>query len=88
MTQGQKPITLYELGNRREDMNDIYELQEFLDTPAGAGFVMTRKCGIDLYDSLIDRRLKSLRRKNKPFRLYRNGDDGSRELLLGSNETY
>ena len=30
-------------------MNDVYELEEFMETPGGKGFVMTRKCPADQY---------------------------------------
>ena len=65
-------------------MSDIYELEEFLETRHGSGFVMTRKCPEDQYESLIDRKVKQLKRAGKSFRVYVNTEFGDRELANGS----
>ena len=65
-------------------MSDIYELEEFLETRNGSGFVMTRKCPEDQYESLIDRKVKQLKRAGKSFRVYVRTELGDRELVNGS----
>jgi hypothetical protein len=51
--------------------NDRYELQEFIDAGATAGFVTTRICGNDQYEHLIERRIDMLERRGTMYRLYR-----------------
>ena len=51
--------------------NDRYELQEFIDAGATAGFVTTRICGNDQYETLIERRIDMLERRGTMYRLYR-----------------
>lgn len=51
--------------------NDRYELQEFIDAGATAGFVTTRICGTEQYEHLIERRIDMLERKGTMYRLYR-----------------
>ena len=65
-------------------MSDIYELEEFLETRNGSGCVMTRKCPEDQYETLIDRKVKQLKRAGKSFRVYVNTEFGDRELVNGS----
>ena len=65
-------------------MSDIYELEEFLETRNGSGFVMTRKCPGDQYDSLIDRKVKQLQKAGKYFRVYVTTELGERELVNAS----
>ena len=52
-------------------INDRYELQEFIDAGATAGFVTTRICGNDQYEHLIERRIDMLERRGTMYRLYR-----------------
>ena len=65
-------------------MNDMYELEEFMETPGRSGFVMTRKCPAEQYEMLIERKVKQLQRINKPFRVYVNTEEGIRELVKAS----
>lgn len=65
-------------------MSDIYELEEFLETRDGSGFVMTRKCPEDQYESLIDRKVKQLQKAGKYFRVYVTTELGERELVNAS----
>ena len=65
-------------------MSDIYELEEFLETRNGSGFVMTRKCPEDQYESLIDRKVKQLQKAGKYFRVYVTTELGERELVNAS----
>ena len=50
---------------------DRYELQEFIDAGATAGFVTTRICGNDQYETLIERRIDMLEKRGRVYRLYR-----------------
>ena len=45
---------------------------------------MTRKCPEDQYESLIDRKVKQLKRAGKSFRVYVNTEFGDRELVNAS----
>ena len=65
-------------------MNDMYELEEFMETPGGNAFVMTRKCPAEQYEMLIERKVKHLQRIKKPFRVYMNTEEGIRELVNAS----
>jgi|TARA_R100000805_G_C3511245_1_gene37321 hypothetical protein len=84
MTLDPKQTILLDSGNRRETMNDVYELEEFMETPGGKGFVMTRKCPADQYENLIEKKVKQLSRSNKSFRVYVNTPEGDRELVNAS----
>ena len=50
---------------------DRYELQEFIDSGASTGFVTTRICGNDQYETLIERRIDMLEKRGRVYRLYR-----------------
>ena len=58
---------------------DRYELQEFLDSGSCSGscsgYVTTRICGSEQFETLIKRRIDTLERRGTLYRLYRlNGD--------------
>ena len=54
---------------------DRYELQEFLDSGScsgsSSGYVTTRICGSEHFETLIERRIEMLERLGTAYRLYR-----------------
>jgi hypothetical protein len=64
------------------DNRDRYELEEFLQSNNGSGYVVTRSCGEDNYESIIARRAKILAREKKPHGIYHIGADGQRSRVV------
>ena len=63
---------------------DPYELEEFLQANNGSGYVVTRSCGEDSYESIIAKRAKILARQKKPHCIYHIGEDGQRSRVAFS----
>ena len=62
-------------------MNDMYELEEYRHDGNVGAFVKTRKCGEDLFEEVIEPRIRKLEDNGAYFHLYRKCGD-LREVIL------
>jgi len=62
-------------------MKDVYELEEYHHDGKRGGFIKTRQCAEELFDKLIEPRIRKLEGNGAYFHLYRNCGD-LREVIL------
>jgi len=77
--QDQNQTTYSNFGEKK--MKDVYELEEYHHDGNVGGFVKTRRCGEDLFEELIEPRIRKLEDDGTYFHLYRVCGD-LREVIL------
>ena len=61
-------------------MSDRYELEEYVRSNTGAGYVVTHSCTEDKFE-MIERRAKKLESENTPYSIYYINESGSRSRV-------
>jgi len=79
MTQGQRQNTYSTYGENT--MQDVYELEEYHHDGKIGAFIKTRQCAEELFDEVIEPRIRKLENNGAYFHLYRKCGD-LREVIL------